>query len=116
MLGRLVQSTILPWFYFVARWRPRSVYRVCSVTPTSYTSALQLVADSVFIDRKLRYKVSPKVNIALKLLRAQLANLLAKQYRGKVLTESLMLWYDIALMILGKVNPNQEERSIQVAG
>ncbi|KAG5221434.1 P-loop containing nucleoside triphosphate hydrolase protein [Salix suchowensis] len=58
----------------------------------------------------------PKVNIALKLLRAQLANLLAKQYRGKVLTESLMLWYDIALMILGRVNPNQEERSIQVAG
>ncbi|KAF4605335.1 hypothetical protein EYR40_004119 [Pleurotus pulmonarius] len=76
----------------------------------------KLVADSVFIDRKLRYKVSPKVNIAIKLLRAQLANLLAKQYRGKVLTESLMLWYDIALMILGKVNPNQEERSIQVAG
>ncbi|KAF9499777.1 P-loop containing nucleoside triphosphate hydrolase protein [Pleurotus eryngii] len=76
----------------------------------------KLVADSVFIDRKLRYKVSPKVNIALKLLRAQLANLLAKQYRGKVLTESLMLWYDIALMILGRVNPNQEERSIQVAG
>ncbi|KAJ8521412.1 hypothetical protein ONZ45_g1880 [Pleurotus djamor] len=76
---------------------------------------VKLIADSVSLDRKIRFKVSPKVNIALKVLRAQLANILSKQYRSKPLVESQILWYDLGLLVLGKVNMSKQERSIMIS-
>ncbi|KAJ7181792.1 P-loop containing nucleoside triphosphate hydrolase protein [Mycena crocata] len=62
----------------------------------------KLVSNAAFIDRKIKFQVSPKCNIALKFLRSHLASILAQQFRSKPLTESQVLWSDIALSVLGK--------------
>ncbi|KAG5353387.1 hypothetical protein C0989_007532 [Termitomyces sp. Mn162] len=63
----------------------------------------KLISDSAIIDRKIKFRISPKSNIALKFLRIQLWSLLAHQFRGKPLTESQVLWNEIAMLVLGKV-------------
>ncbi|KAJ3811403.1 P-loop containing nucleoside triphosphate hydrolase protein [Lentinula aff. lateritia] len=63
----------------------------------------KLISNAAFIDRKVKFQIAPKTNIALKFLRTQLTSLLAYQFRGKILTESHILWNDLALMVLGKV-------------
>lgn len=45
----------------------------------------QLISNAAFIDRKIKFQVSPKCNIALKFLRMHLASILALQFRAKVL-------------------------------
>ncbi|KAG6911865.1 hypothetical protein DXG01_000112 [Tephrocybe rancida] len=69
----------------------------------------KLISDSAFIDRKIKYRIPPKSNIALKFLRTQLWSLLAHQFRGKPLTESQILWNEIAMLVLGKVKLEAEE-------
>lgn len=61
------------------------------------------MADSAFIDRKVRFRITPKASIALKHLRNNLSSILAAQFRTRPLTESQMRWNEIAMMILGKV-------------
>ena len=68
-----------------------------------YLSILQLIADTVAVDRKIRYRVSPKANIALKHLRAHLAEILALRFRGKELTERQQKWNELAMRVLGKM-------------
>ncbi|RDB29553.1 putative helicase C15C4.05 [Hypsizygus marmoreus] len=77
----------------------------------------KLISDSAFIDRKIKFRVAPKANVALKFLRSQLGSLLAHQFRGKTLTESQILWNEIALMVLGKVKVEadpSEQRSVVI--
>ncbi|KAJ7103397.1 P-loop containing nucleoside triphosphate hydrolase protein [Mycena belliarum] len=62
----------------------------------------KLVSNAALIDRKIKYQVSPKCNIALKFLRMQLVSILAQQFRSKPLTESQVLWSDVASSVLGK--------------
>ena len=62
----------------------------------------------MLIDRKVRFRVKPKVNVALKFLREQLVALLASQYRGKPLLEPQMMWNDIAMAVLGKAKSSGE--------
>ena len=69
----------------------------------------QLISDSVSIDRKIRFRVSPKTNIALKHLRFQLSGLLSLHYRGKTLVESQLMWNELAMMVLGKWTPLKED-------
>lgn len=64
---------------------------------------LQLMSDSVSIDRKVRFHIPPKASIALKLLRNNLSSILSAQLRTRPLTESQVRWNEIAMMILGKV-------------
>jgi ATP-dependent RNA helicase DHX29 len=55
--------------------------------------------------------VPGKTAVALKHLRSQLASVLALQFRGKTLTESQILWKELAEMVLSKVkmkDPNEE--------
>ncbi|KAI0757146.1 P-loop containing nucleoside triphosphate hydrolase protein [Daedaleopsis nitida] len=63
----------------------------------------KLMADSAAIDRKVRFRITPKTSVALKLLRSQLGAILAAQFRTRPLTESQIRWNEIAMMILGKV-------------
>ncbi|KAK7463716.1 hypothetical protein VKT23_005652 [Stygiomarasmius scandens] len=64
----------------------------------------KLISNSVSIDRKIRFQLSPKANIALKLLRSHLNSLLESQFRGqRALVESQIHWQDLAMMTLGKV-------------
>ncbi|KAJ7070917.1 P-loop containing nucleoside triphosphate hydrolase protein [Mycena amicta] len=62
----------------------------------------RLVSNSVFIDRKVRFQVSPRCNAALKALRTHLASTLATQFRIRPLTESQVLWSELALSVLRK--------------
>jgi ATP-dependent RNA helicase DHX29 len=61
-----------------------------------------LISNSAFIDRKVKFHISPKSNVAIKILRSHLGSLLAQQFRGKPLSESQSLWFEMALMVLGK--------------
>ncbi|KAH9944510.1 P-loop containing nucleoside triphosphate hydrolase protein [Epithele typhae] len=63
----------------------------------------KLMASSVWIDRKVRFRVPPKTSIALKLLKQNLASILATQYRVRPLTEPQLRWNELAMMILGRV-------------
>lgn len=45
----------------------------------------------------------------MKHLRVQLSNLLASQFRGKPLTESQVLWNELAMTVLGKTKIESEE-------
>ncbi|KAF8832459.1 hypothetical protein HHX47_DHR1001422 [Lentinula edodes] len=63
----------------------------------------KLISNAAFIDRKVKFQIAPKTNIALKFLRTQLTSLLSYQFRGKILTESHIFWNELALMVLGKV-------------
>ncbi|KAG2159994.1 P-loop containing nucleoside triphosphate hydrolase protein [Suillus bovinus] len=66
------------------------------------------------IDRKIRYQLSPKANVALKVLRRHLTTMLALQLRGKPLTESQVLWYDLATAALGKIKLETEDDSAKL--
>ncbi|KAF9456536.1 P-loop containing nucleoside triphosphate hydrolase protein [Collybia nuda] len=63
----------------------------------------KLISDSAVIDRKIKFRVPPKTNIALKVLRYQLGSLLAHQFRGRALNESQSSWNELSLMVLGKI-------------
>ncbi|KAI0824200.1 P-loop containing nucleoside triphosphate hydrolase protein [Trametes gibbosa] len=65
----------------------------------------KLMADTAFIDRKVRFRIEPKASIALKLLRSNLGSILATQFKTRPLTESQLRWDEIAMMILGKIKP-----------
>ncbi|KAK0465179.1 P-loop containing nucleoside triphosphate hydrolase protein [Desarmillaria tabescens] len=78
-------------------------------------SEAKLISDTFSIDRKIKFRVAPKTNIALKHLRTQLAAVLSQQLRGKVLNESQILWNEMALSVLGKVKVEDEnEVSISI--
>jgi len=74
----------------------------------------KLSSDSVFIDRKIRYTLPPKTNLALKVLREHMASNLATQMRGKSLTPSQQKWNEMALFVLGKfkIDADAEEMTI----
>ncbi|KAG1755151.1 P-loop containing nucleoside triphosphate hydrolase protein [Suillus paluster] len=63
----------------------------------------KLPSNMLSIDRKIRYQLTPKANVALKVLRQHLTTILAQQLRGKPLMESQVLWYDLAITALGKI-------------
>jgi ATP-dependent RNA helicase DHX29 len=66
-----------------------------------YTFA-QLISNSAFIDRKIKYRIPSRVNVALKYLRHHLAAILANRIRGMPLSESQLLWNELAMSVLGK--------------
>jgi ATP-dependent RNA helicase DHX29 len=68
----------------------------------------KLAANTITIDRKIRYQVSPKVNIALKILRGQLSELLSLQMRRRVLTGSQVRWNDLAMSVLGRMEDDEQ--------
>ena len=67
-----------------------------------------MIADTASIDRKIRFCVPPKTNIALKILREQLSNVLAHQYQGKILTQAQEVWKELGLLALSKAKIKQD--------
>ncbi|EAU92844.2 pre-mRNA-splicing factor ATP-dependent RNA helicase prp22 [Coprinopsis cinerea okayama7 len=65
----------------------------------------KLATNSASIDRKIRFQLSPKMNVALKILREELIKLLSMQFAGQPMVESQVRWYELAMMVLGKVKP-----------
>jgi len=79
----------------------------------------KLISNSTFIDRnKIKFHISPKSNIALKILRSHLGVILAQLFRGKVLNEVQTQWFELALMVLGKVKvePTEEQKGTVILG
>ena len=75
-----------------------------ALSPTlKINGPLQLASNSVFIDRKIKFRVPGRASVALKYLRHHLATILANQIRGKPLSESQLLWNELAMTVLGKV-------------
>ena len=74
-----------------------------SSLPTAELDGLpQLISNSAFIDRKIKFRISGRINVALKYLRYHLATVLANQIRGKPLSESQLLWNELAMSVLGR--------------
>jgi len=74
-----------------------------SSSPTVKTNGLlQLTSHSAFIDRRIKFRIPGRTTVALKYLRHHLATILANQIRGKPLSESQALWYELAMVVLGK--------------
>ncbi|KAI0068404.1 P-loop containing nucleoside triphosphate hydrolase protein [Artomyces pyxidatus] len=73
----------------------------------------KLMSDSAFIDRKIKFHIPAKTNLALKYLRNQLAIVLASQLRGKPLVESQVVWMDLALGVLGKIKQDTDAKKQQ---
>ncbi|KDQ19932.1 hypothetical protein BOTBODRAFT_125441 [Botryobasidium botryosum FD-172 SS1] len=69
----------------------------------------KLISDTAIIDRKIKFCVSPKDNIALKHLRGHLEQIIATQMKGKRLSESQETWNNLALEILGHVKAEDAE-------
>ncbi|KAI0932374.1 hypothetical protein AcW2_001025 [Taiwanofungus camphoratus] len=77
----------------------------------------RLLSNTVFVDRKIRFRLSPKSGVALKILRNQLSTLLSVQLRGDPLILSQLQWYELAMMVLGKIkpkNPDENQENITV--
>lgn len=72
----------------------------------------KLLANSVFLDRKIRYSVNAKTGVALKFLRKEMASTLAMHFGGKPVTGSHAVWEDTAMAMLGKVKPDDSERKL----
>ncbi|KAF9015290.1 P-loop containing nucleoside triphosphate hydrolase protein [Cyathus striatus] len=63
----------------------------------------KLLAGTASIDRKIKYCISPKTNVALKILRGHLTNVMSQRFRGKPLSETQMEWMKLAQMVLGRI-------------
>jgi len=74
---------------------------------------VKLSSDCVILDRKLKFRCSPKSNIALKYLRDQLTQILSCRMRMRPLTKAQEAWYSLALMILGRVVDEGEDQTIK---
>lgn len=72
------------------------------------------MADSVLLDRKVRYRIDARTTVALKHLRYRTATLLASQFRGDRPDESQAVWQGIAMLVLGKIKPKAEEKKQEV--
>ena len=83
-----------------------------SSTAKTY-SILQLTSHSAFIDRKIKFRIPGRATVALKYLRHHLATILASQIRGKPLSESQLLWNELAMTVLGKVKLTASEEEGQ---
>lgn len=88
--------------------------RTCDLRVTY--NRLQLVSDSAFIDRKIKFRIPPKTNIALKYLRNQVNAVLASQMRGKPQMESQILWMQLAMAVMGKLKLDGADGEQQSSG
>ncbi|KAH0838412.1 P-loop containing nucleoside triphosphate hydrolase protein [Lanmaoa asiatica] len=68
----------------------------------------KLMSDTAIVDRKVKYRLTPRANVAMKILRTQLSSILAQQFRGKPLTESQIQWHKLAMAALGSAQQEAE--------
>jgi len=66
------------------------------------------VSDTAVVDRKIKYRLPPRANVAMKILRTQLNYILTQQIRGRPLTESQIRWHRLAMAALGRTKLETE--------
>ncbi|KAJ2920247.1 hypothetical protein MD484_g9, partial [Candolleomyces efflorescens] len=74
----------------------------------------KLLSDTAVIDRKIKFSISAKTHVALKYLREHLFDILSTQFRGQPLTETHVLWNELAANILGKIKPKDEREQTSI--
>lgn len=89
------------------------MYLLCFHPQLAHDSFCQLSANVVYIDKKIKFRLSPKTGVALKLLRSQISALLSAQMRIKPLSETQLPWNELAIMILGKLKPEEPGRQLE---
>ncbi|KAF6766323.1 pre-mRNA-splicing factor ATP-dependent RNA helicase prp22 [Ephemerocybe angulata] len=77
-------------------------------------SDFKLLSDTAVIDRKIKFNIPAKTNVALKLLREHLYDILSAQFRGQALTETHVLWNEVAQMVLGKIKPKDDKEQTSI--
>jgi len=65
----------------------------------------------VQIDRKVRFHVSPKTAVAIKILRERLVDTLSSSYSDKPISATQEKWEQLALIALGRLKPAAEQFS-----
>lgn len=66
------------------------------------------MSDTAIVDRKAKYCLTPRANVAMKILRMQLSSILAQQFRGKTLMVSQIQWHKLAMVALGRTRLEYE--------
>ncbi|KAI6044950.1 P-loop containing nucleoside triphosphate hydrolase protein [Pisolithus marmoratus] len=77
----------------------------------------KLMSDSAIVDRKIRYRLTPKANVAIKILRRQFHSILSRRFHGKPLTVFQSRWYELVIAALSGIEQerrNDGEGSIKV--
>ncbi|KAH9982442.1 P-loop containing nucleoside triphosphate hydrolase protein [Lactifluus volemus] len=69
----------------------------------------KLVSSIASVDRKIRFRIPAKTNLALKCLRKQLTTALSEQLQNKPLTKSQERWIELALVVLGRLRREQDK-------
>jgi len=105
------------YFAYFTLMQSRKLY-AWEINPVDDLAMLLLCGDSEFklaaniatIDRnKVRFSISPKSLVTLKFLRMHLGNILAQQFRGRVLDETQAGWKDVAMMVLGRQKVKEDD-------
>ncbi|KAF4623096.1 hypothetical protein D9613_001917 [Agrocybe pediades] len=97
-------SNYLAYFTLMQRlyaWETAPIDDVCLILLCGEFES-KLLADTVSVDRKIRLQVSPRTNIALKILRERLSSILAQQFQGKTLSQSQSAWMELATLALSR--------------
>ncbi|KIK96360.1 hypothetical protein PAXRUDRAFT_826025 [Paxillus rubicundulus Ve08.2h10] len=71
----------------------------------------KLMSDTATVDRKIKYRLTFRANVAMKILRNQLSSISAQKFRGKPMTESQVRWHELGMGALGKVKLDAEAES-----
>ena len=77
-------------------------------------SDFKLISDQAVIDRKIKFHIPAKTNVALKLLRENFYDILSAQFKGQTLTETHVHWNELAQMVLGKIKPKEEKEQTSI--
>ncbi|KAF9229432.1 P-loop containing nucleoside triphosphate hydrolase protein [Gyrodon lividus] len=68
----------------------------------------KLISDMAIVDRKIKYRLTPRANVAMKILRNQLSSISGQKFRGKPMTKSQVQWHELAMAALGKMKLDAE--------
>jgi len=68
----------------------------------------KLASDAVFVDRKIKFRIPARTNVALKYLRNKLDVVLNERLRKKTPTGSQERWMNMGLVVLGKLRPERD--------
>ncbi|EAL23696.1 hypothetical protein CNBA3430 [Cryptococcus deneoformans B-3501A] len=71
-------------------------------------------ASSFILDRKIKYSLSPKTSIAIKLIREQFYQVMSLRFRGKKLSDNQQRWFELGLKCLAAGLQDEEAAKICV--
>lgn len=116
MPGKRDQWTTRRWrCYVVILQTSRYVMVRCCCCNRGLTSSHgQVSASSFILDRKIKYSLSPKTSIAIKLIREQFYQVMSLRFRGKKLSDNQQRWFELGLKCLAAGLQDEEAAKICV--